>query len=405
MEKFKLSNGAAVVFAGNSKEYSVCLSVGIGHVNEPKLGLANLFERTLLFQVKGIIPVFGGTMTAYTAAGDELSEVLEKVSQVFSRTVITEEFVERAKQAIVQQTHDTAPLTTRRAKLLYKHTAFGADLVRTTEEYLQSVTSCTVSEVLAFAQTYYTASNLVLVIAGPDKNLYEVKQLCEKYFGDISKGAKQPKHEKNIYTGGFGRMDVTDGVTRLMFGWDVKHLTVSDSPAANVMMSMFLRRLERAYAEAGVDDAFVDFKVAGYYGLRTMRVTVSSRTAAPKRLTDIFVKAVNRICDTEASESRMEKSRNAAMVEKLDKYEKSDNKALETAWQLIGRGDMYNISNRIMGISDTTAHDVKVLSRAVFRATRPTYIVAAGAEEEAYTYQEFLSMLGIEHLLKDSEKA
>ncbi len=405
MDKFQLNNGASVVYAGNAGEYSVCLSVNVGHVNEPKLGLANLFERVLLFQVKGIIPVFGGTMTAYTAVGDDLEEVLEKVAHIFTATSITEEYVELAKQAIVKQTNDAAPLTVRRAKLLYKHTAFGADLVRTTEEYLESVTSCTVEEVRAFANAYYTASNAVLVISGPKKPIAEIKQLVAQYFGEVESGIKQPKVDSNIYTGGYGRMDASDGLTRLMFGWDVKHLSVSDSPAANVMMSMFLRRLERAYADAGVCDAGVEFKIAGYYGLRTMRVTVTSRFATAKELTDIFVKALNRICDTEASVSRMEKSRNAAMVEKLDKYEKSDNKALETAWQLIGRGDMYNISNRIMGISDTTEHDVKVLARTVFRKKRPTYIVVAEPEEEAYSYQELMTMLGLEAMLKDSEKA
>ena len=35
MEKFQLNNGMSVVFAGHSKDYSVCLSVNIGHVNEP----------------------------------------------------------------------------------------------------------------------------------------------------------------------------------------------------------------------------------------------------------------------------------------------------------------------------------------------------------------------------------
>lgn len=405
MVKFKLGNGASVVYAGISKEYSVCLGVNVGHVNEPRLGLANLFERTLLLQIKGVIPVFGGTMTAYTAVGGDLAEVFEKLSQVFNTTVITEEFVERAKATIVQQTKDIAPLTTRRAKLLYKHTAFGADLVRSTEEYLQSVTSCTVDDVLQFALRYYNASNMVVVVAGPEKRQHELKLLAEKYFGCVASGVKQPMFDNNIYTGGFGRMDVGDGINRLMFGWDVKHLKVSDSPAANVMMSMFLRRLERAYAEAGVGDIYVDFKIAGYYGLRTMRVSLSSKEVSPKVLADVFIKALNRICDTEASESRMEKSRNAAMVEKLDKYEKSDNKALETAWQLIGRGDMYNISSRIMGISDTTAHDVKMISRMVFRGSRPTYIAVTAKDEEVYSYQEFLSAIGVKHLLKDDEKA
>lgn len=396
MEKHRLSNGMTVVYAGSAKEYSVCLSVNIGHVNEPKLGLANLFERVLLLQTKGIIPVFGGTMTAYTAGGDDLSEILGKMSQLFNLEAVTDEYVAKAKASIVKETYDTAPLTVRRMKLLYKHTAFGANLVRPTEEYLRSVESFGVEEVRDFAEKYYAASNVVLVVAGPALSVCELKQWAQRYFGSVPAGEKQPQLNGDIYTGGYGRMDVTDGMTRLMFGWDIKHLSVADSPVANVMMSMFLRRLERAYAEAGVSDIYVDFKIAGYYGLRTMRATVTSRLVGAKELTDIFVAATNRICDTEASETRMERSRNAAMVEKLDKYEKSDNKALETAWQLIGRGDMYNIANRINSISETSAHDVQSLSCNVFRYMKPTYIVAAEAGAEAYSYEELLQMLHIQ---------
>ena len=77
MEKksFSLSNGMSVVFV-NAKDSSVCLSVNVGHVNEPRTGLANLFEKTLLMQVKGIEPVFGGTMTAYKAYGDDFADAL-----------------------------------------------------------------------------------------------------------------------------------------------------------------------------------------------------------------------------------------------------------------------------------------------------------------------------------------
>ena len=101
----------------------------------------------------------------------------------------------------------------------------------------------------------------------------------------------------------------------------------------------------------------------------------------------------------------MEKSRNAAMVEKLDKYEKSDDKALEVAWQTIGRGSMYNIANRIEEIKDIDADAVRMLSLRVFRGCRPTYIVAAIPETDALSYQEVLEKLGLEDMLKDDEKA
>jgi predicted Zn-dependent peptidase len=342
-------------------------------------------------------------MTSYTAGGDDLDDVLEKLACVFNSTVVSEEYVQMAKDEITKQTKDVAPLVMRRMKLLYKHTGFGADTVVSTEEYLEKVNAYTVEDVRAFANKYYTASNVVLSVSGPRISMADLKDAVEKYFAGIPKGNAMPKAVGSIYTGGFGRMDVPDTTNRLMFGWDVSWFTLSDSPTANVMMSMFWRRVERAYADLGLTDVQVEFKIAGYYGLRTVRALITSPTVSAKKLTEVFLAAVNRICDTEASEQRMEKSRNAAMVEKLDKYEKSDDKALEMAWQMIGRGSMYNVASRINSIWETTAHDVRILSREVFR-NRPTYIAAVPASEEVYSYKEVMETLGIAYKLKENEQ-
>ena len=395
MEKFQLENGLSVMYAGLAKKFSVCVSINVGHVNEPKLGIANLFERTLLLQTCGIVPVFGGTMTAYTTGGDSLDEVLAKARKIFCDTVVTPEYLERAKELICAQTYDMAPMTMRRMKLAYKHVAFGADLVRPTEEYLGAINSYTVEDVREFANTYYTGSNIVLVVSGPNVSDLELEKLADEYFGDIPRGVEAPRAKSNIYTGGFDKIDVTNKTTRLMFGWDMSALSIDDSAATNVMMSMFLRRLERAYADKGYDDVQVDLKIAGYYGLRTIRAYVSSSTLNAKELTDIFVSAVNRISDTEASDRRMERSRNEAMVEKLDKYEKSDDRALETAWQLIGRGSMYDVANRINSIFETRAEDVRDIARLVFRGSRPTYIVALPNGSSYYTLDELMAALKI----------
>ncbi len=402
MKQFKLNNGLSVCYVEHSKQKSVCLGVGVGHVNEPKLGLANLFEKMVLMQVKSVMPIFGGTMTAYTTGGGDIKSMMKNLASIFDAK-LTEDYLYSAKQEIVRQTIDNAPLTMRRMKLLYKHTAFGADLVRTTEEYLDAVNSYTLDDVMDFALTYYTASNMVLIVVG-DSTLEAVKNISEEIFVDIVEGTHQSENTPNIYTGGFGRLHVDDNLTRLMFGWDLKHLSIADSPHVNVLMSMFLRRLERAYSEAGCEDVYVELKIAGYYGLRTMRVFITSHLATPKELTEIFIAALNRICDTEANESRMEKSRNAAMVEKLDKYEKSDDMALEVAWQITGRGSMYDTANRINSIYETTAHDVKVAARDVFRGSRPTYIVATKPTTDVVSYQSLLEQIGIAHLLKEGDE-
>ncbi|MBR5598910.1 MAG: insulinase family protein, partial [Alphaproteobacteria bacterium] len=289
MEKFKLNNGMSVVYAGFAKCWSGVLSVNVGHVNEPKLGIANLFERTLLLQIRGILPVFGGSMTAYTAGGMDLEDVMQKLQQVFNQTVVNDEYVEQAKQLIRQQTEDTAPMTMRRMKLEYKHVAFGEDLVKTKEEYLSSLFSHTTEDVREFANTYYTANNIVLVIAGPKVSKRELKNMAETYFGSVSESTEITPSKSNIYTGGFGKIEVKDCTSRLMFGWDMSNTTVDDSPVINVLMSMFLRRLERAFADLDLTDVQVDLKIAGYYGLRTIRVYLASPTLSNKALSDVFV--------------------------------------------------------------------------------------------------------------------
>ncbi len=390
MDTFKLDNGMSVVYAGKSRKFSVCLSVNVGHVNEPKLGIANLFERTLLQQLNGIIPIFGGTMTAYTSGGNDLDAILQKIHHIFNQTFVTEEYVEKAKQLITEQTKEIAPMTMRRMKLAYKHIAFSADLVKTTEEYLNAVNSYTVEDVREFANNYYTAKNLYLIISGPELSEIELKYLAEEYFGNIPAGKTNPYIKGNIYTGGFEQIKVKEPITRIMIGWDISHLSINDSPATNVMMSMFLRCMEHAYVDAGFNDVQVDFKVAGYYGLRTMRAYVSSANQNAKELLDVLIETINRICENEAPEIRMESSRNIAMAEKLDKYEKSDDRALETAWQIIGRGSMYSVANRINSIYETTAEDVKDIANMVFRKSRPSYIVATPESNNEYHSLDYL---------------
>lgn len=405
MEKIKLSNGLSVANAGRAKEFSVCLSINVGHVNEPSLGLAALFERVLLMQIKGFLPVFGGTMTAYTASGYDLGDILKKIVKIFDNSLITPESIELAKQAIHRQTYDLSQLTMRRARLLYKHVAFGADLVRSTEEYLASVDSYTVEDVINFGKEYYNAQNAVLVIAGPEP-WDEVKLIASEIMSSVPEGKAHPLIKEDIYTGGIGRININnknDNNIRIMLGWNLRHLTIHDSHVANVLMSMLARRLERAYYEAGIQDVSVEVKVAGYYGLRTLRIGVISQQASPKKLTAICINAINRICDTEANEERMEKSRNAAMTEKLDKWERSDDRALEMAWQLIGRGSMYDVCSRINLISETTANDVMMLAREIFRKSRPTFISVVYDTSFIYTYRELLERLKIPHLLKDDE--
>lgn len=392
MEKFQLSNGMNVVYAGYSAEYSVCVAIHVGHINEPKKGIAALFEKVLLLQLTGIIPVFAGTATIYTAGNEDLDEALETASQIFNPNLISDEMVEQAKLAILKQTQEATALVMRRMKLLYKHTAFGAENLMMPDDYLAIVDSYSAQDVREFMQTYYTAANIELVISGPRIPLADLKDAVNMYFRQVPVGVEQPRGVKNIYTGGLSRMVFAGNtLTRLMFGWDVGHLTLEDSATMNVMMSMFWKQVEQAFAQEQID-AQVEFKIAGYYGARTVRLLVAADFDA-KTMADIIIKAVNHICDIPAPDELVVQSRNMAVNEKLDKHEKSDDTALEKVWQMIGRGVLSDPSSRIEEIKDVDADAVQVLAKRVFRGSKPAVVLVADVNVPFYSIDEICEKL------------
>lgn len=392
MDKFQLGNGMSVVFAGYSEEYSVCLMVNVGHINEPRKGIAALFEKILLLQVKGIIPVFAGTATIYTAGNEDLDEALATAAQIFNPDLISDEILEQAKLAILKQTQEATALVMRQMKLLYKHTAFGSDGLMMPNDYLAVVDSYSADDVRHFMQTYYSAANVNLVISGPRIPLADLKDAVNLYFKQIPTGVAQPNFSRNIYTGGFTRMAVAGNtMTRLMFGWDVSRLTLADSATMNVLMSMFWKQVEQAFAQAGID-AQVEFKIAGYYGVRTIRLLVVT-DFEPQTLADIALEVINRICDEKVSEDVIAQARNTAVDEKLDKYERSDDTALEKVWQMMGRGNMCNPRSCIEEIKDVDEDAVQVLAQRVFRGSKPTVVLIADVDMPFYSMDEICEKL------------
>lgn len=391
-----LNNGLDIIYAGHAKSTTGCLSINVGHVNEPMLGIANLFEHVLLLQTKNITPIFGGTMTAYVANGLDYEDVFQKLSKVFEpHTVVNEAIVEKAKAEIIKKTKDAATMNARRIKLSYKHTAFSDSLVTTTEEYLAKISSYTVEDVRAFANTYYVGRNIFLSISGYNITKKERRELGEKYFGSVVEGQSAPKAKVNIYTGGFEQLDIIGTTTHLRFGWDMSKTDVNDSPVINVLMHMFKRRMQRAFADLNMPDVQVDVKIAGFYGLRTICAYISSPVYNAEELTKVFIDVVNRLCDTNASDRRMERSRSDALVEKLNTYDAPDELAIETAWQVIGRQKMYDKTNRMQEIADTIASDVRDMAARLFRGSRPTYIVGLPQGKPAhYAFDTFANAIG-----------
>ena len=386
MKKIVLSNGMKVVKTNNSKVYSLSITVGIGHLNEPKLGLAAVCEKVLSPQLNNALAIQGGTITSYLTgcSAEDFEALLAKVAAVLKNPDLSQELVDAAVEDVAQHTRDLAPLPERQWKLCYKHTAFGTSkLVWDLDAYIESVKSLKTEDLEALVDTYYTGKNTVIGVAC-DLPLAELKELMEKYFGSIPAGKKQ-KFEKLEYTGGYTARPAVGDVQTIAIGWDVSSL--SNVAEVNVLMSMLSGRLERDVAGTG---AVREVKIAGYYGMRTLRISIVA--PADKDINDfidIICKNVKRVTTTLASDRRMETSRQRAATEKLAKFSEPQDAAVEAAWQELGRNGMYDVDDRITATFLVSARNVKEIAQDIF-FEKPTIVVFG---ENPYSEKEILAKL------------
>lgn len=373
MKNYKLANGLVLVVKENGNaDVTVAITIGVGHNNETQsnLGLCALLEKVLLMQSSNVNAMYGGTVTTYITAGT--SKCLDALFAVMSKLVIapdlSKNLVDSAAADLIRHTKDMAPLVRRQLKLLYKHTAYANDkVVWDTQAYINSLKRFTPADVQAFKEEYYTAKNMVVEVTGNVK-AEAVKILAEQYFSEIPEGKKNraPKH---FYTGGFDQIPA-DKVEMFLMGWDVSEL--SNVSEANVLMHMLRARLERGFA--GTDVNF-GIKIAGYYGRRSLQISIQTQETPLNQCLDVVCANIKRLKETLASDRRLESSRNWAMTEKLFQFERPVEGSYEIAWQILGRGGMYSVEERINAIWQVSARNVQEIAQQIF--AKPITLVMA----------------------------
>lgn len=384
----ELKNGIAVLAderAANS--FSISATVNVGHVNEPSLGIAALYEKVLALQAPSILTVYGGTMTSFLTGCSKkyLGNAIAQMAELFVYSLLNKEQIRIAAEDIVKHTLDMAPLPQRQMKLLYKHTAFRTTpTVWDTEAYIDAIRSYTPQQLRDFAAKYYTGSNLVLVVSGPiDEN--RLMDYAEECFGDLPQGEKIAAR-KEMYTGGYAELPAIGDHQQVMFGWDVSYL--QDAAEANVMMSMLAGRLERSFAGKPVD---IEVKIAGYYGRRTLRISAISRDEnGINGAIDTICANVVRLFSTLASDRRMETSRNRAMCEKLFQFSQPQDRSIEKAWQFLGRGQAYDVNEYINNTWRVCDYDVRDVAKEIF-ASPLTLVLTSGKPH--YAPEEIVAKL------------
>ncbi|MBO6290372.1 MAG: insulinase family protein [Alphaproteobacteria bacterium] len=385
MQKVTFENGVILLMSNNANGYKgneceISLTIKAGHQNTP-LGLAAVYEGIVAKQaMEGIEAVYGGNLTSFYTGGSvkNLPATLKKLWFSCNSPTIDEDTVHATIADIVQHTRDLSAVPDRQTRLAYKHTAFQQDqVVWDPEEYIRKVEAITVEDVRNYIDTYYVGSNIILGYSGPEIAFDKVEKQARKLFADIPAG-KPSKLSKLNYTGGYQELEGNGVFFIGRFGWDISDL--DNFTETNVLMNVLDARLERELAPLGVTR---EIKIAGYFGLRTMRVsiTATNREAFEKGL-NIVCANISRLRHSEVSVRRLETSRTRTMNQNLSVADNSVlPRSVYAAWLEL-KGRMFDRDRFISNVYATTAHDLRDKACDIFGSKMTTVLYGYSITED-----------------------
>ena len=358
-----LANGLTVL-CSISNNQEVSLTFKCGHVNEPKLGLAAVYENIVAQNSSNLGSVCGGSLTSFvTGVKSSITVAIKSLFDNCYNTAVTPKALKNAIADIVKHTRDLAPLPKRQSKLAYKHAAFGKNEVFwKPEDYISRLSELTVADVKDYIASNFVGRNLVISYRGHKEDFETVVEIAERYFGSLDKGKRAGINLE--YTGGFSVIEGNGALQLALFGWDISK--GCNTAEVNVLLSLLSGRMERSLGEAGLS-AESEVKIAGYFGLRTLRIGVSCASKSD------FNKCITIVCDNVkrlqlglASDRRMETSRQRAMTERLAISNEALPRSVEAAWALLGRNIDYDNDRAIANIWEVSASDVRYAAQDIF---------------------------------------
>lgn len=363
--KIKLENGVTLIThlsTPREKNVNFCLAVGVGHNHETKenLGISALFEKLLLSRTKGIIADYAGTMTYYylEVPVEKVPDAIAALAGMVTKTSFSDKEIEAAKADIIQHTKDMFPIPRRQLKLLYKHTAYGvADINWDMEGYINSVSRFTNEDLQAFARQFYVTHNMALLVGG-NINADEIAARVEKAFVDLPKGKKN-KVQKDIYTGGFATIPAQQQ-SLFYFGFDISGIRNADLA---VLIKLLNGRLERSFIGT---DVLSDVRIAGYYGRRTLQISIKTQQKNIGEILDTVCRNIIRIKTEKASPRRMERSRNLAMTGYMEMFGSEIARSREVSWQIFSQGEMFDIQELMFAIPEVSARNIREAAEKIF---------------------------------------
>ncbi len=385
MQKVTFENGIILLMSKNANgfrgnECEISLTIKAGHQNTP-LGLAAVYEGIVAKQaMEGIEAVYGGNLTSFYTGGSvkNLPATLKKLWFACNAPTIDEETVRAAVADIVQHTRDLAAVPDRQTRLAYKHTAFQQDqIVWDPEDYIRRIEAITVEDVQNYIDTYYVGSNVIVGYSGPESAFEKVEKQARKLFADLPAG-KPSKLSKLNYTGGYQEISGNGVFFIARIGWVITD--IDSFTKTNVLMNVLDARLERELAPLGVTR---EIKIAGYFGFRTLRVsiTATNKEAAIKGL-NIVCANISKLKHKNVSDRRLETSRSRTYNGNLSVAENNVlPRSVHAAWLEL-KGQSFDRDCFISKIYATTAEDIRDQADAIFSGKMTAVLYGLDTTEE-----------------------
>lgn len=217
VERFTLSNGLTVVVMPNDRIPAVThmLIVKAGAADDPygKTGLAHYLEHLMFTGSKhyaeGVydqtITRFGGDQNAYTTkdytayyatvAKEHLPTVMAMEADRFLSPLFEPAKTDRERRVITEERNqriDTKPAT-QLVEQLTALTFLNHPYHHPTIGWAEDIAQLNGDDARQFFQTYYRASNMVLLVAG-DVTAKEVRRYAQRYYGNFPAGTAPARH-------------------------------------------------------------------------------------------------------------------------------------------------------------------------------------------------------------------
>ena len=223
---------------------------------------------------------------------------------------------------------------------------------------LADLSAATLDDVKNFFRKYYAPNNASLSIAG-DFDKAEVKQLVEKYFGNIPRGPAIQR-KTNIPAPRFARdtflvMEDRVQLPRLYYGWQSARSFAPDDAPLQLLASILgqgktSRLYNRLVYELQVAQDVVAFQDAGRFDGQFRIVVTPKPTQTPARMAQLVNEELQKMVSKGVTARELERAKNVLRSNYLDR--------ISSVGGFSGKADLLNYYNFYVGTPDYIQQDI-----------------------------------------------